>query len=165
MRRTTLYPALALGAALFASGCESVTGPRSGRVVGILEWVQNGSRSVSASLHPDHGGESRLQAPDTVQAGVPFTATVTTIGPSSCWRADGATVQPGASLAVITPYDLTAESADVACAQVIVELPRKVEVTFTARGQATLRVVGRRVVGQDFQQGTQVTVEKHIHVR
>lgn len=162
MRSTAVFPALALAAALAAVGCESTTAPKGTRAIGILEWVQDASNLRSASLqHPDH----MVVAPDTVQAGVPFTASVTTLGPTSCWRADGAQVQAGASLAVVTPYDHTDEGEGIACATMVVDLPRTVELSFSARGEAVLRVVGRRVVGQNFDQATEMVVEKRIHVR
>ncbi|HEV2148514.1 MAG TPA: hypothetical protein VGR37_14015 [Longimicrobiaceae bacterium] len=165
MYQAVRSPAVFAAVALLAWGCSEPTAPAGKRVVGILEWIQDAPRASLAALPETDPGATVLVAPDTVQAGVPFTATVTTIGPSICWKADGAEVRAEAAAAVVTPYDLTAESEEVACGSALVTLPREVELRFTQRGQAVIRVTGRKVVGQDIQGGSQVTVEKRVHVR
>jgi hypothetical protein len=165
MHQAVRSPAILAAAALLAWGCSEPTSPSGKRVVGILEWVQDGPRASVATLHGADPFAVVLVAPDTVRAGVSFTAKVTTIGPSTCWKADGAEVKAEAAAAVVTPFDLTAESEEVACGSALVQLPREVELRFTQGGQAVIRVTGRKVVGQDIQGGTQVTVEKRVHVR
>ncbi len=90
----------------------------------------------------DNGGATQtLVAPDTVHAGVAFTATVTTFG-SACRLADGAQVRVSGSTAEITPYDLTPPGGTM-CIAVEVAMPRSVSVTLSFAGTATLRVRGR----------------------
>lgn len=165
MPQVVRFPAILVAAALLAAGCSETTAPAGKRVVGILEWIQDGPDASVATLHETDPFPTVLVAPDTVQAGVSFTAKITTIGPSTCWKADGAEVKAEAAAAVVTPYDVTAEGEEVACGSALVELPRDVEFRFTDRGQAVIRVTGRKVVGMDVQGGTQITVEKRVHVR
>jgi hypothetical protein len=109
-----------------------------------------------------------IAAPDTVNAGAPFDATITTVGMSGCWRPDGAEISYGPKLAVVTPYDLvitTIDGAPVACTGALVDLPRTVRLIFGQAGVATLRVHGRKVTGGELSSATPATTEKQIVVR
>jgi hypothetical protein len=129
--------------------------PEAVRHVGIVEWSRS---SVQTFADPAMGV---ITAPDTVTAGQPFQVTVTTAGPSGCWQAAGAEKAVQGNLATITPFDRV---LDGICTQAVVSLPRSVEVRFDVRGQATLRVYGRRVVDGNLNGATERTVEKKITV-
>lgn len=151
-----LIPALA--------GCETATEPRGQRVVGILEWHSAAQGSASSSLQMADSDAAVITAPDTVDAGVPFEATITTIGSNGCWREAGAEIELNGNLAVVVPHDYTSED-QAGCTQALVQLPRSVEIRFAQPGEATLRVKGRKVVGGNHENATPVTVEKRIVVR
>ena len=157
-----------LGLIIFpmTAACADPTGAEGRREVGIVEWVTGtqmnlgGSGAASAS-----GSPAVIAAPDEVQAGVPFEATITTFGLSTCWSADGADTQVTGNLAVVTPYDFTPEGGEVACGDAIIHLPRTVKLTFASAGQATVRVSGRKVVGGNTAAASTTVVEKQIVVR
>ena len=47
-----------------------------------------------------------------------------------------------------------------------IEIDHSVELTFAHPGEAIIRVRGRKIVGQEFnQEGEPIEVEKRIHVR
>ena len=120
--------------------CGSPTEPRYQRKVGFI----------------DGGGEADpLIGPANVQAGVPFTVTVSTFG-SSCLRADGVTLTVNDSVVVITAYD-RAPSEPPPCLPDWRAFPRAVTVTLTTPGTAVIRLQG-----EGFQ-GT-MTVEKTLTV-
>ncbi len=119
-------------------------------------------RGVGVLVDADHMPGDPLVVPDTVGAGVTFQATVTTYGPSSCWKADGATVDVAGLTAEIVPYDVTTVGGG--CTAVTVYPTRQVGITFGQTGIGTVRVKGRQM-GTDV--GTQPTVliEKQVVVR
>lgn len=163
---------IAATALLFLGACESITGPRWRRVVGILKWEQQRSDSrlapsvVMAASGTIDRLSSGLIAPDTVQAGVPFAVTVTTIGPTSCWEPAGAEVRTEPGVAIITPYDLTPEDlSETRCGDSRSNLARQVVLRFDARGEAVVRVAGRKITGQNFEEFTPTTIEKRVVVR
>ena len=160
---------LACAAAMLASACQTSTGPEGKRVVGIVEWDRNSTRAegaffaesapvVDLRLDP-------LVAPDTVQSGVPFTAIVSTFGPSTCWWEAGAEMSLEPAAATITPYDRTLETEDGDCPDSYRFLRREVELRFEHPGVAVLRVTGRKVLGSNFDRSTPTTVEKRIYVK
>ena len=157
---------LACAAAVLLSACQMSTTPEHRRVVGILEWVRTapGSSAGRAAAEGSRPPEM-VVAPDTVQAGVPFTAVITTIGFDSCWDADGASIESNPQLAVVTPYDRYSRSEEQGCLTMHFPLQHAVQVTFTQPGEAILRVNGRKVSGQDFESGTPIQVERRIHVK
>ncbi|HYH80428.1 MAG TPA: hypothetical protein VEX86_11550 [Longimicrobium sp.] len=81
-----------------------------------------------------------LVAPAVVSAGQTFQATVTTLGFSGCWRADGAEVATAAATASIHPYDR--QEGEV-CTAALVELRRTVDLRFDTPGTAKIVVEGR----------------------
>ena len=161
--KITLLCAVVALITVIAAGCEAgrVMAPEAtadGRTVGILELVETDARPISQTgqLRPP------IIAPDTVQAGVAFTATINTIALESCWREAGVHVIAEARRAVVTPYDRMLPSDG--CRQTVVNLPRAVSITFTQRGDAILRVEGRRVFS-DTRSTSSVALEKSIYVR
>ncbi|HEY0036122.1 MAG TPA: hypothetical protein VGB66_05505 [Longimicrobium sp.] len=130
--------------------------PEVGRYVGIVEWSAS---NVQTFADPAMGV---ITAPDTVTAGQPFQVTITTVGPSGCWRADGAEKAVQGNLATITPFDRVEGEL---CTGALVSLPRSVELRFDTRGEATIRVYGRRVRDGNLNAATERTVEQRIIVR
>jgi hypothetical protein len=169
------YPKIAAVVALAAgaAACDTTTAPPDGRSeIGIIEW-----RATSVSTFAANAGFGVedpydlpvLVAPDTVQAGVPFDAVVTTIGASGCWRAAGARLAASPALAVITPYDVApthhANGEPLFCTGALVRLSRSVQLTFGQRGEATIRVEGRVVQDGDLARSVPGSSEKRVVVR
>ena len=173
MRMSARVLSLGLAALPLLAACDDPTGTAGRREIGIVQWLSGAQANLSSSGAASSmsasidGSEAPpvISAPDEVQAGIPFEATITTIGPSICWRADGAETQVSGSLAVVTPHDFSPESKDVACGGALNSLPRTVKLTFAAPGEAVLRVNGRTVVGGDLSAASSATVEKQILVR
>ncbi|MBV9772685.1 MAG: hypothetical protein JO040_01970 [Gemmatimonadetes bacterium] len=166
MHFRTVYITLLLAA--LAAGCDVMpTGVRGSRQMGILEWRIHPSLQVRAQARLETASElarAVIAAPDTVEAGAFFTATVTTIGADYCWQPADATLQLDGSTAVVTPYDSVLSYPDTGCADARRELLHPVRLRFTRPGEAVLRVRGRKVVGQDLDGGEEVVVEKRIQV-
>jgi hypothetical protein len=139
--------------------CELMSEPTADqRVVGIIDM---GDLLGEAFL-------TVIAAPDTVTAGVPFEATISTIGSGGCWDDDGADVAYETGLALVTPFDRVTTrvgGAPAACTRIFVKLPRTVRLVFGQPGVATLRVSGRKVSGGVLSTATPATVEKQIIVR
>ena len=123
---------LAPAALLLLAACGGATDPEWRRVVGVVDVGD--------------GAPGALAVPDTVVAGVPFTATVTTFGSGSCTRPDGAELEVRGSVADIVPYDRDA-TGPRPCTDDLAPLPRDVRVRFTAPGRALVRVRGRALRG------------------
>jgi hypothetical protein len=153
---------------LAGAACNSTTAPGpTGRQLGIIEWQTTAAATVASASNELQ--EQVLSAPDTVNAGVPFQAVVTTIGASGCWRADGATTTMTVRQATITPYDFVhsrfADGSPMFCTAALVSLPRTVAITFAEAGEATIRVEGRVVRNGDLTGMQPVAVEKKVVVR
>jgi hypothetical protein len=129
-------------------------------MVGILELIENAPRPVTGQV----GLTVPLSAPDTVTAGVPFDVTVTTIGLDTCWREAGATIVSELRRVTITPYDRI-DRTQSGCGDAIISIPRTVRVMFGQRGDATLRVEGRRGFGLTSNNSSQLAIERTVHVR
>jgi hypothetical protein len=152
-------------AAVTAAGCSAISETDSDRQIGIVEL--RGNFTVGASTW-DPFTHTTISAPDTVQVNVPFTAVITTIGFSGCWREDGARVDRGARLATVTPYDFVVRDENggpTFCTAVLVSLPRDVQITFSQAGTATLRVRGRVVTNGELSSDEETVVEKTILVQ
>jgi hypothetical protein len=109
-------------------GCGVFTGPDTRRVIGTI----------------DGGiGNSVIMAPDTVEVGSSFTATIQTFGSSSCTQADGVALTLGPSEARVTPYDRVPVGKDVVCTADIAPHPHPVALSFTQVGPATIVVLGQ----------------------
>lgn len=127
LRTRHLRPVLVLAAFTLVSACDGLVGPGWRR--------QPGNISETAAT---------LQIPASVQRGVAFNATVTTIGSSSCTREDGAEVNVTGLLAEIVPYDRKATGA-VACTTDMASFPRTVRLRFDQAGDAVVRVNGHSI--------------------
>lgn len=138
--------ALALLLPLLA-GCPEVTGPSSDQKVGIVD-----SEYLDVPV---------LLAPDTVQAGVRFGVTVTTLGYSGCWEAAGATTRRAGAVVTITPYDR--EVQGMGCTAALQKLSRAVELRLEQPGVVVLRVEGR--TDRRGREGELARVEKPVVVR
>lgn len=133
MHRTLFGPRLLLVALLpLVAACASLLEPGQEwrRVVGIT--------SISPHQPPP------IRLPDTIRAGVPFTATVITWGSGSCTRPDGAEVRTSGLLVEVTPYDREATSG--VCTDDLRPYPREVSLRIDAAGEAVVRVIGRPIL-------------------
>lgn len=165
MSARTLVTSLGITAAAVLGACSSSTAPGDSRVMGILEVQFGAEGSLAPSAASDASSRTVISAPDSVEAGVPFTATITTIGLSGCWEAAGEDIELDRNLAVVVPYDLDGMREGVACTGSLIELPHPVEIRFAEPGEATLRVRGRKVFKENIQRADTVVVEKRIVVR
>jgi hypothetical protein len=107
----------------------------------------------------DNGGIAfdPLIVPDTVRAGVAFTATVSTFGSTGCIRPDRSEVQATGLEADITPYD-SVWAGSPPCLPVWEAYPRSVDLTFATPGAALVRLRGRGLTGD-------LAFEKPVTVR
>jgi hypothetical protein len=96
----------------------------------------------------DNGGIALdpLIVPDTVRAGIPFTATVSTFGSTNCIRPDRSRVQGSGLQADITPFD-SVWSGSPPCLPGWQGYPRSIELTFATPGKALVRLHGRGFTG------------------
>lgn len=117
---------LLLGLLALMFGCGDVTGPETERVRGIIIGIQ-----------PD---DPYIVAPDTVQAGEPFTVTVRTYGLNTCWRKGETEIDPGRAT-VLEPFDIKVMGAD--CADEIQQFEHTVTLTFEEEGEALIGILGR----------------------
>lgn len=119
--------AVPLALILITAGCPAILGS---------DWVRRVGNIVAGGP-----GTPPITLPATAQRGVPFTATVTTHGSSSCTRADGAEVSmQSASTVQVTPYDLVNVAG--VCTADLHPFPREVTLRFDQAGEATIRVHG-----------------------
>lgn len=155
---------LGLTVAAVLGACSSSTAPGESRVMGILEMESGVQGSLAPSAASDASSRTVITAPDSVEAGVSFTAIVTTIGLSGCWEAAGEEIELDRNLAVVVPYDLNGMRDGVACTGALIELPHPVELQFAEPGEATLRVRGRKVFQENIERADTVVLEKRIVV-
>jgi hypothetical protein len=125
-------------------GCASLVGPERTweRQVGVIE--------IGGDQPPP------IELPDTVEQGVPFATSVVTFGSSTCVRADGAEVNTSGLTAHIIPYDLVAVTG--VCTDDLAPYPREVTLQFDEAGEATVRVLGRTLLGEPAQYETRLLV-------
>ena len=113
----------------------------------------------------DESANDALAAPATVQAGVDFQVTITTIG-SGCEREADTGVILSENGATVMVYDFTkATHPGVACAMILKHLRHTVTLRFTKRGKALIRVWGRRVGSDTPMAGAPTVLEHHVTVR
>jgi hypothetical protein len=121
---------LLAGVLISLLGCTSLLGPdRWHRQVGMID------------SGPDFTA-SPVVLPEVVEVGIPFSATVYTLGSGSCTRPDGAEVEIRGQVAHVTPYVRQAVG-DVVCTDDLVTQPREVRLRFDTPGEAVVRVHGR----------------------
>jgi hypothetical protein len=116
-----------------ASGC-GVHDPDTRRIVGLID------------ANPAMG---TIQAPDTVQLGATFSATVNSFG-NSCTRPDSVELTLEPARARVIPFDRIPADEDVICVDNLGALPHPVELRFTAPGTATIVAEGM-VYGTSFE--------------
>ncbi len=131
--RSLATPLAAVALAIIALAIATTacsTGPDTERMVGLID----------ADV-----GIPTIVAPDTVQAGISFAATVNTFGSSSCTTPDDATVTLETATARVIPYDqvLVNLGDDGACTADMAPMPHPVELVFTVPGDASIIVEGR----------------------
>ena len=102
----------------------------------------NGWRRVVGVVQPQLSSIQAVKLPADVVAGQPFAVTITTLGSSSCTRADGANSNVVGSMAVIMPYDRVAPEG-TGCTRDLRGFPRDVILTISRAGQATIRIIAR----------------------
>ena len=172
MRMLAATGVLTLAVAMI--GCSDSTAPRAGAPQpGVLQLAAYagpetmiGDPTVAWSVEPGVGvlvPGRVLIAPDTVDAGVAFDVTVTTIGVNGCWRAGGQTVAVAGGVVDLLPTDVHS-GADV-CTEMVGFLAHTSPVTIDAPGEWTLRVSGRRMRHGDAVWQEPVTVERGVYVR
>lgn len=161
--------------ALLVAGCSEPLAPLRGITrPGVLQLVEYaGTLSVGAdnesvrwSVMPEGDvlvPSPVLVAPDTVDAGMPFDVTVTTIGPSGCWAARAEHVQVNDGVVELIPTDI--HSGAQACTEILLYLEHRSTLTLDEPGDWTLRVIGRRIRQGDAAWEEPVAVEKAIVVR
>jgi hypothetical protein len=145
MTRRTLGR-MALFGALLTSGsaCSETTAATAVPQVGFV--AMRTASTGDEGYWPDHFPD-RIVAPDTVHAGVEFTARVTTLGASGCFEAVSAEVQSAAALAVVTPYDRDRGVEGYGCTGALKPLSRNVALRFDAAGTAVIQLRGRVLNG------------------
>lgn len=162
---------LGMVALMVAAGCEDPATPGgAGQDLGIVAWTSAPSGFVAFADLPgngwtedDWGARPPLMVPDEVDRGVPFTAVVTTALPSGCWSAGGQETSTAPLSARITVYDHRS-NAEV-CTLLFGWATREIELRFDEPGEAVVRLVGRRVVGDAIDDGQEMVVERRVMVR
>jgi hypothetical protein len=131
------------------AGCSTLTGPDTRRVVGLI----------------DAGGSSlsTIVAPDTVQAGATFTATVHSFGSSSCTTPDGVELTLAPTEARVTPYDRVPADRRAVCTADLSPHPHPVELRFTRAGLAIIVAQGE-VIDATTRRRTPGAVTKQLLV-
>lgn len=171
----TVAPAIAVGALLLAACSDTVAPDDSLRVKGVLQ-VTSGSSSQENQAPPDGPiswdippGEGTMippeaiAAPDSVDAGEAFSITVTTIGATGCWSADGQDDDVGSHVIEITPFDR--HSGANVCTDNIMFLPHEKSFTLGESGEWTIRALGRRVRTGSPEEDGPVVAERTLFVR
>jgi hypothetical protein len=117
----------------------------TGVLVGLAGCFSFGpdTRRVVGTIDAGGGGFPTIVAPDTVQVGSSFTATIHSFGSSSCTTPDGVALSLSASEARVTPYDLVPADNGVACTADIAPHSHSVELRFTRAGLATIVALGQ----------------------
>lgn len=153
-RPTVTGPRATLAALLLAAACTNITGADD-KVVDGVRYERRPS-----VLGYAHGTAPNIVAPDTVQAGVPFSVTVTTYGGGCIMPGETATIR-STSTVEVRPFEwFVAAGQNVACTDDLRILPHTVSVTLPTPGTATLRVIGRQQP-----EGATISLERLLVVR
>lgn len=181
MRRVLITPILPLAVAAILVACDTTTEPSvNSEFRSILAWDDPPAHALSATT-TDHVADTSglgpgselptltppgIEAPDTVDAGVPFTVTATTLLPSVCWEAGDVVVTVDRALATIEIYD-AAPDPKQPCILLVGRRTTDVELRFDAPGEATIEVVGRRVQGEAYYDQFEIVerIERTVVVR
>jgi hypothetical protein len=132
-----------LSTLLFA--CSSLA-PQRGSP-GFIGVEENGSTRFYTSI----------LAPSTILLGAPLEVRFATFGPDLCYQADRTEVHVEGLIAEITPYDVAVGEA---CFDSPTSLPRSITLVFDHRGEATIRVIGRKL----GETGSVLVLEKRVTV-
>ena len=136
------YRSLPLLAGLIISvACEGPFGPDVERRVGVISF---------------HGDPIVIEAPDTVQEGVPFSVMIRAYG-DSCINPGGVEVQVSNLVADVTPYVLVYTGR--VCDQILKKVDQEAFVAFTSSGAAEVRFHGKEMPGDSL-----ITVVREVVV-
>lgn len=163
MRSTTTTIVTILLATVGLGGCDWLSDPGAQAHLGVIGedalpieaphreivegleriWLEDVPAQLAEHTYP---GQPILEAPDTVQAGEPFTVLVRTHWNDSCLRPAGTEVYEGPGVRVVIPWDMDEQLLDpnIGCAQTPVELTRELGFEFGTIGLGTIEVRGRR---------------------
>lgn len=125
---------VALGSMVLILGCSSAVGLDQERRIGVI-----------AGFNED---DPRIEAPDTVAAGEPFTVTVTTYG-NTCVEKGDTEVRTQDLEATVTPYDFYTVGETIVCGEVLNLFEHTVALTFAEPGTARVIVRGRESRSDD----------------
>jgi hypothetical protein len=146
--------ARAAGAMLvLLGGCRDL-GPAEGErrlVPAVIDFWYDGTRDV-------------LAAPDTVTVNTPFTVSVTSFG-GGCESNGYVEVAASAMRAVLTAYDYTVSSRNVACTDILRLMKKTASITFTQSGNATIEVRGKRVGPETTGEGSDRVLFRLVFVK
>jgi len=125
--------------------------PAEARLPGIIDFYNDGTQGV-------------VTAPETAQAGEPFSLTISTFG-GGCDSAGDTSVVMEPDGATVLVYDFTAATGpDVVCPAILNRLDHTVTLQFDAPGEKTIRVWGRRVGADTPVSGVPTVIEHQIVV-
>lgn len=169
MKRTNLLLILILGFLPLAA-CDSSTAPAAeSDFPGILAWDAPPTFAVEQASDTGEemelGEPPALVAPDTVDAGSAFDIKVTTILPNGCWTRGPVETEVSDHLATIEVFDRGPDDPWAICTLIYSWATREIGVQFDEEGEAIIRVVGRRIQGEDFQDVTKEIIEHVVVVR
>lgn len=143
---------------ILSVSCGSVFGPEGTDIIGVI-------------LYEENGPPADIQVPDTVDAGEPFTMTVTTYDhalPDACIvEGDRTDVTSEGMQAVVTPYDRSVPVGD-GCPLELWHNAHTTELRFDSPGRATVLIRGKFVPRRDgpsYPADTIRTVEREIVIR
>ncbi len=126
--------------------------------------VKNQQARVPGVLYSESQDLSgSVTAPASVKAGADFQVTVTTSGNGCVSAADEGVILADASADVFVYDFTTATRPGTICTMIFKQLQHKVTLRFAAKGEAVIRVWGRRQGGTS-QTGEPVVVEKRVKV-
>lgn len=140
----SLLLAACLAALALAAACAALDPNRHVRELGFIEY---------------YGTPVEVTVPATVRAGEPFAVRVVTWG-GGCTQAGETEVAVSGAAADVSPYNLTITGPDVACPDILRNLPHEVTLRFDTPGTATVRVHGRREPGAET-----ITVTRTVTVQ
>ena len=136
------YRSLPLLAGLIISvACEGPFGPDEERRVGVISF---------------YGDPIVIEAPDTVQEGVPFSVMIRAYG-NSCVNPGGVKVQVSSLVADVTPYVLVYTGR--VCDLILKWIDQEAFVTLTSSGAAQVRFHGKQMPGDSL-----ITVVREVVV-
>ena len=152
---------------LFVAGCDLMSSDDDGPTVdvGVVAWeTEQASAETHTSSELNLQTFEPLTAPDTVQAGVSFEVTARTVAPVGCFTPEREDVEQEGNTIAITPYDRDPRGPGDACTDNVITLPRTLNLQFDTPGEALIRLNGQRVIGNDFSNRDDTTIEHELTV-